>query len=135
MYFAQAFPGERDWSCWSARKTLSPLPCATSQAVVAGPNCVSGWGSAQLLKRTGPGPCPISAGAFCAGQSWADCITNTVGSDFRQAQALNTVEFRLRENNTGAFPRGIVFMLRALGSWLHGRGLEGRTNGVHLAAC
>jgi len=82
---------------------------------------VSGWGSAQLLKRTGPGPCPISAGAFCAGQSWADCITNTVGSDFRQAQALNTVEFRLRENNTGAFPRGIVFMLRALGSWLHGR--------------
>ena len=35
--------------------------------------------------------------------------------------ALNTVEFRLRENNTGAFPRGIVFMLRALRSWLHGR--------------
>src|SRR5262249_42071622 len=27
----------------------------------------------------------------------------------------------LRENNTGAFPRGIVFMLRALRSWLHGR--------------
>src|SRR5438128_3926683 len=23
-------------------------------------------------------------GAFCAGQSWADCITNTAGSDFRQ---------------------------------------------------
>ncbi len=35
--------------------------------------------------------------------------------------ALNTVEFALRENNTGAFPRGIVFMLRALRSWLHGR--------------
>jgi Zn-dependent M16 (insulinase) family peptidase len=35
--------------------------------------------------------------------------------------SLNTVEFRLRENNTGAFPRGIVFMLRALRSWLHGR--------------
>jgi Zn-dependent M16 (insulinase) family peptidase len=35
--------------------------------------------------------------------------------------ALNTVEFRLRENNTGAFPRGIVFMLRALRRWLHGR--------------
>src|SRR3974377_855890 len=33
--------------------------------------------------------------------------------------ALNTVEFHLRENNTGAFPRGIVFMLRALRSWLH----------------
>jgi len=35
--------------------------------------------------------------------------------------ALNTVEFHLRENNTGAFPRGIVFMLRTLRSWLHGR--------------
>jgi Zn-dependent M16 (insulinase) family peptidase len=35
--------------------------------------------------------------------------------------SLNTTEFRLRENNTGAFPRGIVFMLRALRSWLHGR--------------
>jgi presequence protease len=35
--------------------------------------------------------------------------------------ALNTVEFRLRENNTGSFPRGIVFMLRALQLWLHGR--------------
>lgn len=35
--------------------------------------------------------------------------------------ALNTVEFRLRENNTGAFPRGIAFMLRSLRDWLHGR--------------
>src|SRR5262249_29399189 len=35
--------------------------------------------------------------------------------------SLNTVEFQLRENNTGSFPRGIVFMLRALRTWLHGR--------------
>ena len=35
--------------------------------------------------------------------------------------ALNTVEFHLRENNTGSFPRGIVFMLRSLRAWLHGR--------------
>jgi Zn-dependent M16 (insulinase) family peptidase len=35
--------------------------------------------------------------------------------------ALNTVEFRLRESNTGTFPRGIAFMLRALRSWLYGR--------------
>src|SRR5713226_161763 len=27
-------------------------------------------------------------GAFYAGQSWADCITNTAGSDFRQGQVL-----------------------------------------------
>ncbi len=34
--------------------------------------------------------------------------------------SLNTVEFALRENNTGGFPRGIALMLRALASWLHG---------------
>src|SRR5262249_26285225 len=35
--------------------------------------------------------------------------------------ALNTVEFALRENNTGSFPRGISLMLRALKHWLHDR--------------
>jgi Zn-dependent M16 (insulinase) family peptidase len=55
-------------------------------------------------------------------------IANTIGTlaehgidPMTVEAALNTVEFRLRENNTGAFPRGIVFMLRALRSWLHGR--------------
>jgi presequence protease len=33
--------------------------------------------------------------------------------------ALNTVEFRLRENNTGAYPRGLSLMLRAMTTWLH----------------
>ncbi|PWB77799.1 MAG: peptidase M16 [Anaerolineales bacterium] len=35
------------------------------------------------------------------------------------AASLNTVEFRLRENNTGALPRGIALMLRAMTTWLH----------------
>ena len=35
------------------------------------------------------------------------------------AAALNTIEFRLRENNTGAFPRGIALMLRTLTTWLY----------------
>jgi Zn-dependent M16 (insulinase) family peptidase len=53
-------------------------------------------------------------------------ILNTLG---KQAQAgidpqtveaaLNTVEFSLRENNTGSFPRGIAIMLRALNIWLY----------------
>lgn len=34
--------------------------------------------------------------------------------------AVNTVEFRLRENNTGSFPRGLLLMLQALRPWLHG---------------
>ncbi len=33
--------------------------------------------------------------------------------------AINTLEFRLRENNTGSFPRGIGLMLRALSTWLY----------------
>jgi Zn-dependent M16 (insulinase) family peptidase len=36
------------------------------------------------------------------------------------AASMNTVEFRLRENNTGAFPRGLLLMLRALTAWLYG---------------
>src|SRR5215469_3325234 len=35
--------------------------------------------------------------------------------------SLNTVEFRLRENNFGSFPRGIAAMLRSLKSWLYDR--------------
>jgi Zn-dependent M16 (insulinase) family peptidase len=33
--------------------------------------------------------------------------------------AINTSEFRLRENNTGSYPRGLVLMLRSLTSWLY----------------
>ncbi len=36
------------------------------------------------------------------------------------AASLNTVEFALRENNTGSFPRGLLLMLRALTFWLYG---------------
>jgi len=35
------------------------------------------------------------------------------------AASMNTVDFRLRENNTGSFPRGISMMLRALTTWLY----------------
>lgn len=33
--------------------------------------------------------------------------------------AINTIEFRLRENNTGRFPRGLGLMLRSMGLWLY----------------
>jgi hypothetical protein len=33
--------------------------------------------------------------------------------------SLNTIEFRLRENNTGSMPRGLVAMVNALTTWLH----------------
>ncbi len=33
--------------------------------------------------------------------------------------AINTIEFRLRENNTGRFPRGLSLMLRALSFWIY----------------
>jgi Zn-dependent M16 (insulinase) family peptidase len=34
--------------------------------------------------------------------------------------AVNSVEFSLRENNSGRFPVGLSLMLRALTTWLHG---------------
>ena len=35
--------------------------------------------------------------------------------------ALNTIEFDLRENNTGSYPRGLAIMMYALGDWVHDR--------------
>lgn len=35
------------------------------------------------------------------------------------AASLNTIEFALRENNSGSYPRGLVVMLRALTTWLY----------------
>ncbi|MFO7818183.1 MAG: insulinase family protein [Thermodesulfobacteriota bacterium] len=33
--------------------------------------------------------------------------------------AMNRIEFNLRENNTGSFPRGLAVMLRSLTTWLY----------------
>jgi Zn-dependent M16 (insulinase) family peptidase len=35
--------------------------------------------------------------------------------------SLNSLEFKLREFNTGGFPRGLSFMLGSLSSWLYDR--------------
>ncbi|MGD8387809.1 MAG: insulinase family protein [Desulfobacteraceae bacterium] len=35
--------------------------------------------------------------------------------------AMNTIEFNLRENNAGHFPRGLMLMLRSLTTWLYDR--------------
>ncbi len=55
-----------------------------------------------------------------------DLITGTLqqlatdGIDPRTvAASMNTVEFRLREKNTGGFPRGLAIMLGSLGTWLY----------------
>jgi len=34
--------------------------------------------------------------------------------------AVNSLEFAMRENNTGSFPRGISLMFRSMRTWLHG---------------
>ncbi|XP_059647770.1 presequence protease 1, chloroplastic/mitochondrial [Cornus florida] len=33
--------------------------------------------------------------------------------------SMNTIEFSLRENNTGSFPRGLALMLRSMGKWIY----------------
>lgn len=37
-----------------------------------------------------------------------------------RAASLNTIEFRLRENNSGRYPRGLLLLLRALTTWPYG---------------
>ncbi len=36
------------------------------------------------------------------------------------AASMNTIEFRLREMNTGGFPRGLFQMISAMPTWMHG---------------
>jgi Zn-dependent M16 (insulinase) family peptidase len=47
-----------------------------------------------------------------------DLAENGFDSEMIEA-SINTTEFRLRENNTGSFPRGLLLMLRALTTWLY----------------
>lgn len=51
-------------------------------------------------------------------QTLEQIATNGIEKDAIEA-SINTFEFSLRENNTGSFPRGLVIMLRSLGSWLY----------------
>ncbi|HDR16576.1 MAG TPA: peptidase M16 [Desulfobacteraceae bacterium] len=52
-------------------------------------------------------------------QTLASLAENGIDPETIEA-ALNTIEFKLRENNTGRFPRGLILMLRAVTSWLYG---------------
>ena len=47
-----------------------------------------------------------------------DLASSGLDPDIVEA-AMNTVEFHLRENNTGSFPRGLAVMLRSLTTWLY----------------
>lgn len=54
-----------------------------------------------------------------------DLAANGIDPDTVEA-SLNTVEFTLREKNTGRFPRGLAVMLEALNIWLYdGDPMEG----------
>jgi len=48
----------------------------------------------------------------------ADLAQNGIAPDMIEA-GLNTLEFRLREQNTGSYPRGLALMFGALSSWLY----------------
>jgi Predicted Zn-dependent peptidases, insulinase-like len=42
-------------------------------------------------------------------------------SDEEIASSMNTIEFRLREFNTGSYPKGLSFMLGAMSKWIYDR--------------
>lgn len=55
---------------------------------------------------------------MCIMESLAALAEEGVPADAIDA-AFNSVEFSLRENNTGRFPRGLAVMLRSLSTWLY----------------
>ncbi|MEE8389797.1 MAG: insulinase family protein [Anaerolineae bacterium] len=52
-------------------------------------------------------------------QTLASLVEDGIDPDMVEA-SLNTIEFSLRENNTGSFPRGVSLMIRSLSTWLYG---------------
>jgi Zn-dependent M16 (insulinase) family peptidase len=48
-----------------------------------------------------------------------DLARDGIDPDILEA-AFNTTEFRMRESNTGGYPRGLAYMLSALNFWLYG---------------
>lgn len=53
-------------------------------------------------------------------QTLEDLTRDGIDQDTVEA-SINTIEFSLRENNTGRFPRGLSLMLRSLRYWLYDR--------------
>ncbi|MBI5959927.1 MAG: insulinase family protein [Chloroflexi bacterium] len=51
-------------------------------------------------------------------QTLSDLAEKGIDADMIEA-AVNTIEFSLRENNTGSFPRGLLLMVWALRTWLY----------------
>jgi len=51
-------------------------------------------------------------------QTLRDLVQKGIDPETIEA-AINTIEFRLRENNTGSYPRGLIIMLRALSTWVY----------------
>jgi presequence protease len=49
-----------------------------------------------------------------------DLAENGIEEDMIRS-AVNSIDFRLREANYGGFPKGIVYNIQALGSWLYGK--------------
>lgn len=48
-----------------------------------------------------------------------DLAENGIGENQIKA-SVNTIDFKLREANFGGFPKGIIYNIQALGSWLYG---------------
>ncbi|MDD4951133.1 MAG: insulinase family protein [Desulfovibrionaceae bacterium] len=68
----------------------------------------------------GVGPKDLDAAEALIFSTLADLAGQGVDKSDIEA-AVNSVEFELRENNTGSYPRGLSLMFRALGAWLYGR--------------
>jgi Zn-dependent M16 (insulinase) family peptidase len=86
---------------------------------------VIGGGLSSVLKQIsfstglkGVAPDDIEKVEALIDETLAELVQEGIGPKMIAA-SMNTVEFALRENNTGSFPRGLALMLGALTTWLH----------------
>lgn len=66
----------------------------------------------------GVDPSAVDQVAELIHQTLATLVEEGLDHDMIEA-AINTIEFQLREQNTGPYPRGLLVMLQALTTWLH----------------
>ena len=86
---------------------------------------LAGTGFANYLKRMyfGTGLRGIRDGDIPRAEAIIDRTLRQVAADGLDpdllAASLNTLEFKMRESNTGGYPRGLAYMLGALTFWLY----------------
>lgn len=101
----------------------APLRMALEESGLG--EAIVGWGLEDELRQPtfAIGLKGVAAGDIAKVEQLIESTIAQIAKDgFTQAaidSSVNTIEFSMRENNTGRFPRGLSLMLRSLSAWLY----------------